>query len=152
MTREKVQRGQVRQAGIRLAVGAEDVGLAVMLADLIRQNLEQSPRRWADFSRLNSLIFLEARDAGVAITLAFARGELVIHGGIHGDPVIRISATAISLLALPLVRIVAGLPSLFGPAGRGLRRGLFSGEVRIRGMLRNPRQLILLTRLLSVSV
>ena len=136
---------------ISLAAGAEDIGLAAMLADLIRQNLEQNPRKGTDFSRLSAAIAMVVLDAEVAITLEFSRGSLVIHGGIHGSPQLRILADAETLLALPRVRIVAGLPHLFGPDGRGLRNGLLSGAVKINGMLRHPVTLVRFTRLMSVN-
>jgi len=135
---------------IRLAPGAENIGLATMLSDLIRQNLEQNPGKWADFDKLDAHICLEARDADVTVTLEFARGRLVIHGTC-GAPSIHISATAEALLTLPIVRIVAGLPHLFGPKGRGLRRGLLTGRVRIAGIFLKPIQLIRFTRLMSVN-
>ena len=78
-------------------------------------------------------------------------GNLVIHAGVQGAPHIRISATAEELLSLPVVRIVAGLPFLFGPQGRGLRKGLVSGRVKIAGMLQWPLQLVRFTRLMSVN-
>jgi len=136
---------------VRLAEGAEEVGLAVMLAELIQQNLEQSPRKWADFTRLHSLISLEAVDADVAVTLAFDLNSLVVHRGIRGTPDIRISASAEGLLGLAAVRIVAGLPSLFGHEAKGLRSGLLTGQVKIAGALRRPAQLVRFTRLMSVN-
>lgn len=122
-----------------------------MLADLIRQNLEQNPRKGADFSRLSTAVAMDVRDAEVAITLVFSRGSLVIHGGIHGVPEIRIHADAESLLALPRVRIIGGLPYLFGPDGRGLRNGLLTGAVKIHGMFRHPVTLVRFTRLMSIN-
>ncbi len=142
--------GRDPQARIRLAPGAEEVGLAVMLADLIRQNLEQDPARWEDFEKLDAHICLEAHDAEVTVTLEFARGTLLIHGE-RGAPSIHISSTAEGLLSLPVVRIVAGLPHLFGPKGRGLRRGLLTGKVKISGIFLKPIQLIRFTRLMSVN-
>jgi hypothetical protein len=136
---------------ISLAAGAEDIGLASMLADLIRQNLEQNPRKGTDFSRLSTAVAMDVRDAEVMITLVFSRGSLVIHAGIHGAPEIRIRAGAETLLALPRVRIVGGLPHLFGPDGRGLRNGLLTGAVKIHGMFRHPVKLVRLTRLMSVN-
>ncbi len=41
---------------VKVAPDAEDVALAVMLADLIRANLEQKPERVKDFMRLKSLL------------------------------------------------------------------------------------------------
>ena len=126
------------QERVRLAEGAEDVGLAVDACG------PDPPEPRAESPEVGGLcparfaFSLEARDAEVAITLCFPAGTLIIHGGIHGSPLIRISTTAEALLALANVRIVAGLPSLFGPAGRGLRRGLLTGEVKITGMLGRP--------------
>ncbi len=136
---------------VRLAEGAAEVGLAVMLADLIRANLEQSPGKWADFARLDSLISLEAVDAEVSVTLAFDRGALTVHGGIHGAPDIRVRASAEGLLGLAAVRIMFGLPFLFGKEGSALRKGLLTGRVKIGGALRRPSQLVRFTRLMSVN-
>ena len=136
---------------VRLADGAAEVGLAVMLRDLIRANLEQSPGKWVDFARLDSLISLEAVDAEVSATLAFDRGTLTVYEGIHGTPAIRVSAVASGLLGLAAVRVVFGFPLLFGKEGKGLRTGLLTGQVKIRGALRRPAQLVRLTRLMSVN-
>ena len=125
--------------------------MAVMIADLIRANLGQSPRKWADFNRLNCPISLEAVDADVSITLVFQGGTLVVCEGIQGTPIIRISASAEALIGLAAVRIRVGLPLLFGRKGRGLRTGLLTGHVRIAGALKKPFQLLRFTRLMSVS-
>jgi len=138
-------------ARIRLAVGAEGVGLAVMLADLIRQNLEQNPRREPDFQKLDAVIAVEVPDAEVTVTLEFSRGSLVVHGGLRDSPVLLIRAGARNLLALPLVRISAGMPNLLSSDSRILRNGLLSGEVKIRGMFRHPLRLVRFTRLISVN-
>ncbi len=136
---------------IRLAAGAEGVGLAAMLADLIRQNLEQNPRREPDFRKLDASIALEVPDVEVAVTLEFSRGSLIVHGGLLDASQLRIQAGARNLLALPLVRISVGLPNLLSPDSRILRKGLLSGQVRIRGMFRHPLRLVRFTRLISVN-
>jgi hypothetical protein len=46
---------------------------------------------------------------------------------------------------------VFGLPFLFGKEGKGLRTGLITGQVKIRGALRRPAQLVRFTRLISVN-
>jgi hypothetical protein len=136
---------------IRLAAGAEDVGLAVMLADLIRQNLEQNPRREPDFRKLDASISIEVPDVEVTVTLEFSRGSLIVHDGLRDSSQLRIQAGARNLLALPLVRISAGLPNLLSPDSRILRNGLLSGQVKIRGMFRHPLRLVRFTRLISVN-
>jgi hypothetical protein len=136
---------------VRLSEGAQEAGLALMIVELITANLEQSPGKWQDFARLDSLISLEAVDADVTVTLGFTRGSLTVYEGTHGAPAIRISASSEGLLGLAAVKIKLGLPFLLGREGSALRRGLLSGEVRIRGALRRPLQLIRFTRLMSVN-
>jgi hypothetical protein len=136
---------------IRLAAGAEEVGLAVMLADLIRQNLEQNPRKEPDFGKLDAVIAVEVPDVEVAVTLEFLRGSLVVHGGLADSPQLLIQAGARNLLALPLVRIWARMPNILSSDSRILRNGLLSGEVKIRGMFRHPLKLLRFTRLISVN-
>jgi hypothetical protein len=136
---------------ITLAAGSEKVGLAVMLSDLIRQNLEQNPEKLRDFLGLDAAIAIRVPDAGVAITLAFKRGALVIHGGVHGAPRIHITTTAETLLSLAMLKIAGGLPNLFSPEGYGLVKSLLKGELSIRGIFRGPIQLVRFTRLMSVN-
>jgi hypothetical protein len=136
---------------IRLAAGAEEVGLAVMLADLIRQNLEQNPRKEPDFGKLDAVIAVEVPDVEVAVTLEFLRGSLVVHGGLADSPQLLIQAGARNLLALPLVKIWARMPNILSSDSRILRNGLLSGEVKIRGMFRHPLKLLRFTRLISVN-
>jgi len=136
---------------VRLAAGAQEVGLAVIMADLIRANLEHDPRKWTDFAKLDLRISLEAIDADVSVTLAFHGGTLVIHKGIQGLPALGIAASAEALIGLAAVRITAGLPFLFGRDGKALRKALRTGRVKIAGALRRPAQLIRFTRLMSVN-
>jgi hypothetical protein len=136
---------------ITLAAGADRVGLSVMIADLVRQNLARNPRKQGDFDKLDTEISLEAPDADVAITLVFSRGRLSIHEGIFGAPKIRISAGAHTLLALPMAKITMGIPNLFHHDSRALLKGFITGAVKISGMYRRPIQLVRFTRLLSVN-
>jgi hypothetical protein len=133
-----------------LAPGTEDSGLASMLAELIRFNLLEHPGRWKDFKRLNADIAIEARDAEVTVTLAFRRGSLVVHAGVHGVPGVFISADSATVLDLSTLRIVAGVPNILDARGRRLVSKLAAGELRIRG-LRRVLTLVRLTRLMSVS-
>jgi hypothetical protein len=136
---------------ISLAPGTEEAGLAIMLADLIRFNLAEDPRKWTDFNRLDRLFEIEARDAAVTVTLEFNRGSLVVHGGRFGSPRVRISANSKTVLELARIRIVHGIPNLFDSTGRDLLKKTLSGSVRIAGALGNLIALVRVTRLMSVS-
>ncbi len=145
--------------GVTLAPGVDDAGLAAMLAGLIRQNIEQHPGKSADFRRLSADIVITVPDAEVTVTLEFGRGELIVHegerdgarDGHRAGAQLGITANSDTLLALPLVKISAGLPNLFARSSSALLRGLFDGSVKISGMLRHPVTLIRFTRLMSVN-
>ena len=136
---------------IVLAEGAEDVGIATMLADLIRQNLEQNPRKWNDFRKLATGVFIDVLDAEVSVTLAFSAGALIVHAGLYGEPLIRITTSADVLLGLCMLRVVNGIPRLFHRHSRALIGNMLRGEVRISGIVRNPLQMIHFARLMSVN-
>ncbi len=136
---------------IELATGAEKIGIATMLADLIRQNLEQNPRKWVDFRKLATSVFIDVIDAEVSITLVFADGALVVHAGIHGEPRIRIATSADILLALCMLKVVNGIPRPLHRDSRGLIGNMLRREVRISGISRSPVQLVRFARLLSVN-
>jgi hypothetical protein len=143
--------GQARPAAsITLAPGTEDAGLAAMLADLLRQNLEQNPGRRRDFDRLQATIGIEALDAEVAITLEFRRGSLVVHAGTLEKAGIRIAADSATVLELSSLRIRCGLPGLLDAGGRRLLAKVLAGQVRIAGALTHLPSLLRVTRLMSV--
>lgn len=137
---------------VTLAPGAERVGLAGMLADLIRQNVEQNPGKRADFERLRSIVQIHVRDADVAATLVFDGGSLIVHGGTWGEADIRITGDVDSVLALCMVKIVRGVPHPLHHHNRALIRRILRGEIRIDGFPRRPAQLLRFTRLMTVRL
>ena len=86
-----------RNIRIELAEGATDIGLAVMLKYLLFQNLEEHPRKVADFNKLDIPIGLTVSDADLALTMKFEKGVLTIYPGIQGDPGLNITAEAVAL-------------------------------------------------------
>ena len=148
----KPQTTQDLIAPISLAPGAEDAGMATMLADLLEQNLAQNPRKQKDFDRLGATIVIEARDAEITTTLEFLKGTLVVHDGVSGAPKISISADSATILELSMLRIVWGVPSLLDMRGRRLLRKFIAGELKIEGLATHFISLLRLTRLMSVNV
>jgi len=57
---------------INLSEGAPEIGLAVMLRNLIVQNLEQNPHKMTDFKKLKLSVGLEVSDVEIKLTLEFA--------------------------------------------------------------------------------
>ncbi len=147
----------MRDDAVILAEGAEENAFAVMLADLVRQNLESKPHKVADFDALVGNVALVADDADTALTLSFNRGQLTVHGGIHGIPDVTVRGSADAIMAMsnvPLTKPLA-LPIPTDRAAlevvRGMLRATRTGELKIYGMIGNLGLLSKLTRVMSVN-
>jgi hypothetical protein len=137
---------------IRLDAPAQDAGLGPILADLIRQNVDQRPELRAIFDRLCGGVAVEATDAETSVTMGFAGGALTIRGGIQ-EPDITIAADSLSLLELANTRLRLGLPDPAHASGRVVLGKLATGKLRIRGrgLLLRPLLLVRFTKLLNVA-
>jgi hypothetical protein len=136
---------------IQLAPGAEQVGLAVMLKDLILQNFEQHPHKLADFKKLNIRIGLVVSDLSIELTMDFKAGEaMTIHPGISGRPELSIDTEAEIVMALSNQRIKWGLPYYFDETGHEIITAVKSGRLKIKGMIAHLPSLIHLSKVMSV--
>lgn len=148
------------QPDVQLAPGAEENGLAVMLADLLRQNLEAKPHKKADFEALGGSVAIVADDADVALTLRFERGgKVTIHDGIVGIPDVTIRGPSDGILALsniPLfTRFGLPIPNPNDPQEVKTMRDLFAlmreGKLHVYGMAFHPALVMKLTRVMSIN-
>ncbi len=158
---------------ITLAPGAEENGLACMLAELLRENI-QKPEKEADFRELGLAVGIVAKDAEISLTLDFDRGRCTIYDGVRPGAAIIVTTdseriTKMSLLPiaalpripLPVVGDLVGkierwtgplaMPNFFSPEGKEMFRDMISGALKIDGAVRHPIALTRLTRLLSVA-
>jgi len=148
------------QPDVQLAPGADDNGLAIMLADLVRQNLEAKPHKKDDFAALGGSVSIVADDADVALTLLFERGgKLTIHDGIVGIPDVTIRGPSDGILALSNMPLATrfGLP-IPRPGDRealktvrtifGLMR---DGKLHVYGMAFHFALVMKLTRVMSIN-
>jgi hypothetical protein len=150
---------------VELAPGTEENGFAIMLADLVRQNLEAKPGKMADFDALEGYVSIVADDADVALTMVFARSGpggsagLTIHDGIVGIPALTIRGPSEAILALSNMPLATPLglplPSPGDPAGqktvRDLSRAMREGKLHFHGMLFHIPLVLKLTRVMSVN-
>ena len=83
---------KMKKPVIVLDDGARDVGLAEMMFNLIRQNLEQKPQKLSSFQALHSNVVIVARDIDITVTLAFKGGQLTIYNGVVGKADLKIIA------------------------------------------------------------
>ncbi len=144
---------------IDLAPGAESNGMAGMLADLVRQNLEQKPHKVADLNALDGVVAIVAEDAEVSLTMRFERGRLTIHDGIVGIPDVTIrgdSESVLTLSNLPLTRW-GGMPMAVPGQTEGwsvlkkLGSQLLHGKLRIHGAVAHLPLMLRLARVMSVN-
>jgi hypothetical protein len=129
---------------VRLAPGAEENGLAQMLSDLLRQNLEARPVARARFAAMRGRIVLHARDAEVTMTLDFRAPDATIEA--DADAIVTMSR-------LPL-RTRWELP-LFDPRDSRDRDAFEAWRVVLREnqvhtVAHHPRAIPLLVRFTSV--
>lgn len=141
----------MRKPVVILDEGAKDVGLAEMLSNLLRQNLEQNSQKLSSFEALHSNVVIVAKDIDITVTLAFRKGELTIYNGIVGKTDLMIIADHDAILDLSLINIFLGLPNYFDKVGRSILKKLLLGKLKIEGLLKHPLQLTHLTKIFSVN-
>jgi len=135
---------------IQLAEGAEEIGLAVMLRDLIVQNIEQNPRKRIDFKKLDIKIGLEVSDVAIRLTLEFSDSSLTIHPGFKDRQKLDIKADAETIMNLSNQKIKWGLPYYFDETGREIMAAMKSGRLRVKGMILHLPSLMRFARVMSV--
>ncbi len=135
---------------ITLLNEASEIGLAVMLSDLIRQNLEQNPEKIKDFNSLDANVAIEARDIQIIIGLEFKQGNLIVSKGSSSKPDLHILTDSETILALCLVKIKFGLPYFFDANGFKVLKKILAGDLIIKGMLSHFVALVKLTKVFSV--
>jgi len=136
---------------IKLAPGADEVGLAVMLADMIKGNMENNPKRVKDFNALKGPIYIFADDADVDMTMAFGKGSLTVFGGRAGKPILEIVTDSETLLGLANISIKFGMPFFFDKVGMEVPIKLLKRQLKIKGMFFHPFALMRLTKVMSVN-
>jgi hypothetical protein len=127
---------------------SEPNGLAHMLGGLIQQNLDRDPNlaRYLD----GSVVAIEASDAAVAVTIRLNPDIVVVSNGVAADAQVIVTASSERLLGLASAPLRFGLPDAFSRHGRVVLGDVVARRVRMAGMVRYPRRLSRLTRILSV--
>jgi hypothetical protein len=135
---------------IYLSEGAPEIGLAVMLRDLIVQNIEQNPHKMTDFKKLNISVGLEVSDVDIKLTLEFADNTLTILPGIKDQAKLNITTDSATIMNLSNQKIKWGLPYYFDETGREIMAAMKSKRLKVRGMVTHFPSLIRFSRVMSV--
>jgi hypothetical protein len=138
-------------ANVKVLKDAEEIGLAVMLADLIRQNIEDKPEKAREFSKIKGRVLIEARDVEITVGLKFESGKLTVSKDLKEKPHIRIITDSGSILDLSQVKMKFGLPFVFDETGLKVMKKLATRELVIKGMLLHIPLLIRVTRIVSIN-
>lgn len=131
-----------------VVVAPETEGLGVMLAELVRANLEAHPERAKHLSRPGT-VNVHATDAEVEVGLRLGDGEFRV-GAPHAVADLSIATSSETLLSLSNVPLRFGLPDAFTPEGRRVTSMLVRGGIKVHGMARHLKLMTRLNRLLSV--
>ncbi len=139
---------------VRVDDAAQENGLALILGDLIRQNLEQHPERKADLRAVRANVGITAQDADskVAVTLCFDGRELEIREGLHEPLALHVRSDYEGVLALTQIPLTcARLPCFASAPGRAAVAALLRRRLRIAGLVRHAGVVVRLLRLIAVS-
>jgi len=137
-------------ADVKMAPGADEVAMAVMLADMLQANLEK-PEKLKEFNKLKARVFINAEDAETQMTMDFNKGSLLVYGGKEGNPDISIVTDAASLLDLANINIKFGMPWYFDETGMAVVKKLLKRELKIKGMFMHLVALTRLTKIMSLN-
>jgi hypothetical protein len=129
---------------------ARELGLPVMLADLIRQNIEKRPDKIKPFESLEANVLIEVPDIQTSAGLEFRRGKLTLSKDLSGKPDLHILTDSATLLDLSLLKIKLGLPYFFDKNGIKILKKILSGQIVIKGLFKNSSVLISLTQIISI--
>jgi hypothetical protein len=127
----------------------EPNGLAEVVGELVRQNLDRDPARRAHL--IPTVATITVPDAEVALTIRIAPPDVSIANGSHGDAHLRIRARSDALLRLTGAPLRFGLPDPFRTGGRAVLADLLRRRARVGGLLRHPVRTARLSLLLSVA-
>ena len=125
-------------------------GLGAIVADLLSDNLAANPS-------LEKLLQGKRWAASIAVPEAESEFRTILgEGTIAVDvasvsPALRITTDGDTLIGLPEVPLIAGLPSPLTASGRDLIKKLLKGELKIGGLLRHPVKVTRALRLLNTA-
>ena len=139
------------QPSIVLGKGTPDEGFPSMLAELLRQNLIDHPKKRTIFDRMVGRVALIATDIDVTATLQFESGSLRVHQGIVGIPDVTLRAPGETFTKMSLIELGKfGLPKFNSDVVRELGAAMRQKEIEGHGVWSNLPLMLRLTNVMSV--
>jgi hypothetical protein len=122
-----------------------------MLAELVCANIDADPSRARLLQRVAGTVNIRVPDADVDVGLEFRDGRLHVRAAPFPKARLRIDTDAHTLMGLPAVPLLFGLPDVSTSEGRAVVRKMLSGRLHVRGMMRGLGLMVRLQKLLSVA-
>ncbi len=140
-------------ATIVLAPGSESNGLANMLAEMIRQNIDDHASKARIVDRLRGRLAIIAEDARVQITIEFSQGRVDVYDGVVGIPDLTIRASSEDITNMSLLELVPklGIPDPRGEAVKRHSDAEKQGRIRVFGALSVLPFMLRVTRVMSIN-
>ena len=126
----------------------EPNGIAAMIGGLIQANLANHPDRSALLKP--AVVGIVAEDAHVALTLGISPNRVTVRNGLAPQVDVLVRSDAETLTEMSTTPLRLGFPDALSAAGRNVTRKLFSGSLRVQGLIRHAGTVSRLNRLLSV--
>ena len=134
-----------------VVIDPEVEGLGVMLADLVRGNIEADPTRARLLHGVKGTINVHAHDAEVDVGLEFAGGQMLVHAKPFPKADLDITTDAETLMGMSSTPLRMGMPDVMFAEGRAVVGKMLRGDLKVRGMMTRSKLLTRLQRLLSVG-
>lgn len=148
---EAVEGSGAAAAASVVLVDQEPNGLAAMMADLLRANLQRRPER-ARLLRSPASFTITGADIGLSLTLRIADGKILVASGkTKPPPAVRVRGEGVQLLELSSVPLRFGFPDVCTPEGRAVLHAMRTGKLKVKGLVRHPGMVARLNRLLAVK-
>ena len=126
-------------------------GLGSLLADLLAYNLAADPSRESFLNGEPWTIAITVPEADSAFRITLGHGTVTVTPD-GGEPAtLRITTDGDTLVDLPEVPLVVGLPSPLAASGRQLITKLLKRQLTIEGLLRHPLRVTQALRLLNTT-
>ncbi|MEM9070856.1 MAG: SCP2 sterol-binding domain-containing protein [Myxococcota bacterium] len=140
------------EPSVHLSPGADNNGFAVMLAQLIRQNIDDRPEKKEAMGKMTGRVALVVEDLSLAVTLRFEEGRLTVHDGVVGIPDLTVRAPSEWHTRMSLVELEPrlGLPNPRGDVAREVFEASRRGDVKVYGMFTSLPLMLRLTQVMSV--
>lgn len=141
----------MRDTAVSIERAGELDGLADIVADLVHDNLASGPERRALLRGRPWCAAINVAAAGSTFTISVSPSSVRISPGDQRRTSLRVTTDGETLVDLPEVRLLAGLPDPRRPEGRQVISKLLHRDLRISGLVRHPRRATRLLRLLNTA-